>query len=383
MKGLAHNDNNGMITIDVSSAVHARAGLGRYAQSLAVALHQLHPKRFDLFYNQGQDGKMPASLAHMPARHINWGYKPWRMAVWLANLANVGFNRLLPATTQLFHSTEHLLFPTRAIPTVLTMHDLIFKLFPAYHKPLNYHFLNRAVPIFCQKATAIIAVSEATKRDVVTHYGIDPAKIHVVYEAPADHFRPPSPAQMAAVRRDYGLPDQYLLHLSTIEPRKNLTRLVEALKIVRRDRPQLKLLLAGAKGWLMDDFFAQIEADGLTDVVLPLGWVPDEALPAIIAQAQFAVQPSLYEGFGLPILEHMACGQAVAASHASSHPEVGGDAAIYFDPQNVAEMATAIRQLLNNPDELAYQRALGLEQAGKFSWGKAARQTMGVYESLL
>ena len=371
-----------MIYIDISAAVHSRAGLGRYSQKLARALLSHDPDRYALFYNQGKEGRVPPEFRHTPRRRVPWGYKPWRMAVLLGQIGRVPFNRLVPGA-DLFHSTEHLLLPLRGVPTVLTVHDLIYKLFPAYHKKLNYWYLNLAMPLYCRRATAIIAVSEASKRDVVAAYGLDPAKIHVVYEAAADHFRPPSAAKLDQVRRDYGLPGRFLLHLSTIEPRKNLNRLLDALKLLRRDFPDLHLLLAGSKGWLYDDFFAQIAADGLGDVVKPLGWVPDEDLPAIIAAASLAVQPSLYEGFGLPILEHMACGQVVAASRSSSHPEVGGEAAAYFDPVNVAEMADVIHRLLTDRGEYEHRRQAGLLQARQFSWRQAAKETSAIYEQLL
>ncbi len=372
-----------MIYVDISAGVHSRAGLGRYTVDLARALLAAQPERFGLFYNRGKDGRFPSILPpSTPQRSVAWGYKPWRMAILLAQMGRLPFNRLVP-DADLFHSTEHLLMPLRGVPTVLTVHDLIFKLFPAYHKKLNYWYLNLAMPLFCRRADAIIAVSQASKRDIVKCYGVDAAKIHVVYEAAAPHFQPPPPARIAHVRQTYDLPEQFLIHLSTIEPRKNLSRLLDALKALRRLFPKLKLVLAGGRGWLYDDFFAKIEADGLGEAVLPLGWVPDEDLPAVLAAADLAVQPSLYEGFGLPILEHMASGQAVAASRASSHPEAGGEAAAYFDPENVAEMTAVIRRLLTDQDEYRRRRQLGLEQAAQFSWQRAARETTAVYETLL
>jgi glycosyltransferase involved in cell wall biosynthesis len=372
-----------MLYVDISPAVHARAGLGRYSENLAAALIQAQPERMALFYNRGRDGRFPPSLpATIPQRSIRAGYKPWRMAILLAQWARLPFNRLVPDAA-LYHSTEHLLMPLRGVPVILTIHDLIPKLFPAYHKKLNYWYLNLAMPLFCRRAQAIIAVSHSTKRDIVTHYGIDPGKIHVVHEAAAEIFQPPPAAQIDAVRRKYGLPEQFLIHLSTIEPRKNLFRLVEALKIVRREHPQLALVLAGAKGWLMDDFFAQIAADGMQDAVQLLGWVPDEDLPAVLAAADLAVQPSLYEGFGLPLLEHMASGQVVAASNRSSHPEIGGEAVAFFDPENSAEMAAVIARLLTDREEHAHRRALGLAQAQKFSWRQTAEETLQVYAKVL
>lgn len=365
--------------IDVSAAAHSRAGLGRYSEKLARALLDAQPGRFSLFYNQGQEARLPRSLQGVPARHVSLGYKPWRMAVLLAQWSRLSFGRLVPGA-RLFHSTEHLLMPLPGHPTVLTVHDLIYKLYPDYHKQLNYWYLNLAMPVFCRRATTIIAVSEATRRDVISHYQVDPAKIHVVYEAAADHFRPPDPGDIDRVRQAYDLPDRFLLHISTIEPRKNLNKLVDALLLLRQQWPNLALILAGAKGWLYADFFARVANEGLENVVRPLGWVPDKDLPAVIGAASLGVQPSLYEGFGLPILEHMACGQVVAASDSSSHPEVGGEAAAYFDPTDPGQMAAVVSRLLANPDEVAERRALGLDQAAQFSWARAAQETISVYD---
>lgn len=371
------------IYVDISAAVHSRAGLGRYAERLAGALIEAQPGRFGLFYNRGSNGRFPPSLpSTTPARHVSLGYKPWRSLVLAGQMAGVGFNRLVPGA-ELFHSTEHLLLPLRGVPTVLTVHDLIYKLFPEHHKKLNYWFLNLAMPLFCRRADAIIAVSQASKQDCVRQYGLDPAKVHVVYEAASSHFQPPPPTRIEHVKQTYGLPDQFLLHLSTIEPRKNLSRLLDALLALRQRFPALSLVLVGGRGWLYDDFFAKIEALGLETAVFPLGWVPDEDLPAIIAAASLAVQPSLYEGFGLPILEHMACGQVVAASNAASHPEVGGEAAAYFDPVDVEGITAVIARLLRDKEEYQHRRQLGLAQAAQFSWQRAAQETIAIYDQLL
>ena len=371
-----------MIYVDVSAAVHSRAGLGRYSQRLALALASACPGRIGLFHNEGRDARLPPELEGLPRRSVSLGYKPWRLAVLLGQVGRIPFDRLVP-DAELFHSTEHLLLPLRGVPVVLTVHDLIYKLFPSYHKRLNYWYLNLAMPLFCRRADAIIAVSEASRQDIIDQYRVDPAKIHVVYEAAAGYFRPPVPEAIEAVRQKYRLPDQFLIHLSTVEPRKNLDRLLDALLLLRRDFPRLRLVLVGARGWLVDDFFARLERSALSDVVLPVGWVPDDDLPAVIAAADLAVQPSLYEGFGLPILEHMACGQVVAASNSSSHPEVGGEAAAYFDPVDVEEMAAIIGRLLSDDDEYEKRREMGLQQAQRFSWERAAQETLAVYESLL
>ncbi len=372
----------GMIYLDVSTAVHSRAGLGRYAEKLAAAVAAERPGQIALFHNQDGSGRLPESLAHLPARQIRAGFKPWRLAVLLGQITRLGFNRLVPGV-RLFHSTEHLLLPLRGVPTVLTVHDLIFKLFPAYHKPLNYWYLNLAMPLFCRRAAAIIAVSEATRRDLIAHYGVDPEKIHVVHEAAAATFRPALPDQIEAIREKYGLPNHYLIHLSTIEPRKNLDRLVDALLRLRVERPNLHLVLVGAKGWLYEDFLARLQRENLEKIVLMPGWIADDDLPAVIGGADLAVMPSLYEGFGLPVLEFMACGQVVAAGGRSSLPEIGGEAAAYFDPEDVDEMTAVLERLLSDPQERQERRAAGLHRAAQFTWTRAARETIAVYDELL
>jgi glycosyltransferase involved in cell wall biosynthesis len=370
------------IYIDLSAAVHAKAGIGRYAASLARALVQLQPDRFALFYNRGRDTAPPAGLEAVPARTVRAGYKPWRMAVWLGHLAHIGFDRLVPGA-ELFHATEHLLPPLHRTPTVLTVHDMIFKLFPHTQKRLNFWYLNATMPLYCRRADAIITVSECSKRDIVARYRLDPAKVTVIHEAAGPEFRPASLAEQEHVRRQYGLPEQFLIHVGVIEPRKNLTRLVEALQRLRDEGLIVPLVVVGPKGWLYDDFFRRLEQLQVRDAVCFPGYVPLADLAAVYSAARLAAMPSIYEGFGLPVLEAMACGTPVVCSAASSLPEIGGDAARYFDPLIVEEMAGAIRTVWTDPDLRAAMRRQGLTQASRFSWQRTAQQTLAVYERIL
>jgi glycosyltransferase involved in cell wall biosynthesis len=283
---------------------------------------------------------------------------------------------------ELFHATEHLLLPLRRCPTVLTVHDLIFHLFPQHHKPLNRWYLNAALPLYCRRASAIICVSERTKSDLVGAWRVDPAKVHVVYEAPDEIFQPAAPAQVADVRRRYGLPERYLLTVGTIEPRKNLTRLVEALELLRLSCEDARLVVVGSTGWLYKDFYDRLARSEHRSAVLLTGFVPNVDLPAVYSGAIATVFPSLYEGFGLPVLESMACGTPVVTSQAASLPELGGDAALYFDPQDVPGMAAALQQVWCDPELCHSMRAQGLIRAARFSWARAAQETLRVYESV-
>lgn len=370
------------IYVDVSAAIHGRAGLGRYAGSLARALARQAPERFALFHNRAANPWELTNLERLPRRSVPLGYKPWRMAVWLGQLAGIGFDRLLP-DAELYHATEHLLMPLQRVPTVLTVHDLIFKLFPEHHKRLNYWFLNAAMPLFVRRANAIIAISESTKRDLIQHYGTPAEKIAVVYEGVTPHFQPASSHTVVRALREYDLPPRFLLTVGTIEPRKNLSRLLEALVRLRVDDPELHLVVVGARGWLYRDFFWQITELGLNDVVHFPGYVLDADLPAIYTAASVLVMASVYEGFGLPVLEAMACGTPVVSSHASSLPEIGGEAARYFEPMSVDNMTAILRQVLADEELRVEMREAGLEQATRFSWQRAARETMGVYEKVM
>jgi glycosyltransferase involved in cell wall biosynthesis len=367
------------IYIDISAAVHGRAGLGRYAENLTRALVQAHPERFVFFYNRDREASPMAGLERVPTRTVRAGYKPWRMAVWLGQLLGLDFERLVPEA-ELYHATEHLLLPLKRVPTVLTVHDLIYHLFPEYHKPLNYWFLNRAMPLFVQRARAVITVSESTKQDLIRYYSIHPGEITVVHEAAAPHFRPASPEAIAAVRARYALPENFVLTVGTIEPRKNLSRLLDALQRLREKGNDARLVVIGSKGWLYEGFFRHLEELQLGDAVLLPGYVPDADLPAIYSAATLCVLPSLYEGFGLSVLEAMACGTAVVCSHTSSLPEVGGDAARYFDPTDMEEMTGAIETVWQDEGLRAEMGRRGLAQAGRFSWARAAEETMAVYQ---
>ena len=367
-----------MIAIDVSAAVHRRAGLGRYAESLTRALVAAQPDRQMLFYNRERGVGPLVGLEHLPSRTVALGYKPWRLLVWLGQLARLGFDRLLPGA-QLFHATEHLLLPLRSIPTVLTVHDLIFRHLPTHHKPLNRWYLNRTLPLYCQRASHIIAVSEWTRRDLIAAYGLPSEKITVVHEAAASRFCPQPPQVVAAARARYGLPDRYLLFVGTIEPRKNLERLLTAFEVVHAEGLSEGLVIVGRRGWLYDDFFAALEQSPARDAVIIPGYVPDSDLPGVYSGAQALVLPSLYEGFGLPVLEAMACGTPVVCSNAASIPEIGGDAALYFDPVSMEAVVAAITRVLCDVSLQAEMKTRGLTQAACFSWERAAQETLAVY----
>jgi glycosyltransferase involved in cell wall biosynthesis len=370
------------IYFDISAAVHRRAGLGRYAESLARALLPLLGDELAFFYNREAGIEPLPGLEDVPATTVNLGYKPWRMLVWLAQVGQIGFNRRVPGAT-LFHATEHLLLPLRGTPTVLTVHDLIFRRYPAHHKRLNRWYLNASMPLFCRCAGHLIAVSEQSKCDVIEAYGISPDKITVIYEAADPRFCPQPVEIVADVRARYGLPDRYLLFVGTIEPRKNLGRILTAFERLHAAGLTDALVIVGKRGWLYDDFFTRVEGSPAKQAVIFPGFIPDADLPAVYAGSQALAFPSEFEGFGLPVLEAMACGTPVVCSNTSSLPEVAHDAALLIDPLDVDALTEALRRVLSDPALAANLRARGLTQAARFSWARAAEETLAVYRRVM
>jgi glycosyltransferase involved in cell wall biosynthesis len=370
------------IYYDISATVHAHPGLGRYADSLGRALLKAYGEGMALFYYGDETVSLPPGLEYVPRRVVTAGRKRWRMQVWLSQLARRSFDRLLPGA-RLYHATEHLLIPLRDVPTVLTVHDLIYRLFPRYHKVQNYVYLNIAMPMFCRRADAIIAVSHRTKQDLVQTYGMPPDKVTVIYEAAAPRFVPQPHTKVAEVRAHYGLPERYLITVCAIEPRKNHAGFLRAFEALCSEGDDLYWVIVGSKGWLYEGFFAALERSPARERVILPGYIKDEDLAAVYAGAQACVFPSLGEGFGLPPLEAMSCGTPVVSSNAFSLPEVGGNAARYFDPHSVEQMIETMRPVLADPDLRADMREQSLAQAARFSWSKAAEETWALYQSLL
>jgi glycosyltransferase involved in cell wall biosynthesis len=275
---------------------------------------------------------------------------------------------------------------TTSCPVVVTVYDLSFLFYPEAFRSANRLYLRLGTRYSVQRARRILAISESTRRDVARVYHIPIERIDVARPGVGDEFHPRPPAELEAFRAQRSLPDQYLLFVGTLEPRKNVVQLVEAYAhcchIVGLDgrRSEFpRLVLTGGKGWLYDEIFARVEALGLERDILFPGYVPQAELPLWYAAATAFVYPSLYEGFGLPALESMASGTPVITSHASSLPEVVGDAAVLVDPADREALAEAMAQVVSDETVRASLRERGLERAQGFTWAETARNTATSY----
>jgi glycosyltransferase involved in cell wall biosynthesis len=265
------------------------------------------------------------------------------------------------------------------VPSVVTVHDVAFLAHPEAFHASKRRYLDFMTRRSVHRARRVIAVSEHTKGDLVDRYHLPPDRVTVIPNAADRRYRPADDADSASsFRAANDLPDRFILFVGTLEPRKNLRRLVEAFSSVSARAPDVKLVIVGGSGWLTSDLAPLVHDRGLTDRIIFTGYVSDDDLPRWYQAATIFCYPSLYEGFGLPVLEAMACGTPVVTSNTSAIPEEAGDAAILIDPTDVAALAEALAALIDDPTRREEMRAAGIERAQLYAWDRTARATLNV-----
>jgi glycosyltransferase involved in cell wall biosynthesis len=378
------------IGIDLSLIPGERAGGGQYGYQLAAALARIDRRNryrlYPVFYyivhpdypwaNFPTSARMRLAFRRLPPRLVRWLWRAEgsaRMKEWLLGHVDI------------VHSTTFCvpdLSPRKRVVT--TIYDLSFVVHPEFHLEANIQHCLAGTRAALERADAILAISEYTRRDLVERLGADPDRIVVTPLAHDPTYAPVrEPARLAAVRRRYRLPEHFILFVGTMEPRKNLTRLVQAYAALPDAlQREVSLVIAGGKGWLSEslhrDLAEQIPADRLQFI----GYVRDADMAALYSLATIFAYPSLYEGFGLPVLEAMACGAPVLTSNTTSLPEVTGGAAVLVPPTDSEAIADGLTTLLENADLRAQLTARGLARSARFSWDQCARETLAVYESL-
>ncbi len=269
-------------------------------------------------------------------------------------------------------------------PFVVTIYDLSFLRYPGAFRPWNRCYLSRFTAVSARRARRVIAISESTKRDVVDLLGVPADRVDVVYCGTDEFFHPLPAAAVDRFRRERALPERFILFLGTLEPRKNVQALVRAYGRWHAAEPDIpKLVVGGGKGWYYDQIFTEVETLGLTGEVIFPGYIGQEELPLWYNAADLFVYPSRFEGFGLPVLEAMACGTPVVTSNVSSLPEVAGDAALLVPPDDEAQLIEAMRRALSDKALRQEMRAKGQAHAATFTWERTARQTAAIYQRAL
>lgn len=353
------------IAIDIQTTLGRKTGFGFYVSNLVANLERIDKKNQYAFLKPESDHDFST-----PQRWV------WDQ-ITIPQLARQSKADILHQpcfSTPIFYRGK----------VVVTIHDLI-SVFFGHNIPFwSRQFFGKWMPFTYRFADHLIAVSEHTKKDAIKVLGIPADKITVIHEAADEKYQVIENKKIIAeVRQKYDLGnDPFILHVGTLEPRKNLPFLVRAFAEAKAEIGSTKLVITGKKGWYYEGLFQLVDELKLNDEVIFTGYVEDEDIPALYNAARLFAFPSLYEGFGLPPLEAMACGTPVISSNTSSMPEVVGEAGILLAPENEHRWAEALISVLNNEKQWKELRQRGLDQAKKFSWEKCAQETIAVYEKV-
>lgn len=370
------------ITIDYTPAYQQGAGIGRLVRELVKALaHYDAHTPYQLFVLGAHNPQLP------PEYGANFSLASTRLSVeWLARLwhrARIPLPvTVFTGTNRLYHATDFVLPPLPAhIPSLLTVHDLSFVRVPHAASPRLRAYLEAVVPRSASRATHILADSQASKDDLCELYGIAPEKITVLLSGVSEFLRPVRDVQvLESLRVKYALNRPYMLSVGTVQPRKNYSRLIQALAQLRASGEDVELAIVGGRGWLQDEIERTLIDTQMRPYVKFLGFVPDADLPALYSAAHLVAFPSLYEGFGFPVLEGMACGVPVLTSNVSSLPEVAGSAALMVNPLDLDDIVFSLRRLLNDTNLRQDLVQRGFEQVKRFTWANSAKSLHNIYQ---
>jgi len=366
------------IAIDAHSVGAQLAGNETYALNLIEALAEIDQiNQYTLFVTKQSafdrfTGRWPNFTVRQTLPHTPWVRIPLTLSA-----------ELRRQRIDVLH-VQYTAPPLAPCPVVATIHDLSFEHLPETFKRRSRAQLRLTVRRTARKAAQILTLSEFSRRDVIETYRVDPTRVTTTPAAAPAHFAPvTNDTELRRIRKSYGIERDYILSLGSLQPRKNLKRLIEAYSslpkiLSAKDVPQL--VLAGKRGWLDTDVFRAAKLSGMEKNVLFTGYVQDSDLPALYSGAICFVYPSYFEGFGLPILEAMQCGAPVVAGNRTSVPEVVGDAGILVDPFNVNDFAKAMAKIINNRECRESLRARGLSRAKCFDWKRTAQLTLHAYE---
>lgn len=373
------------IGIDYTPAYEQGGGIGRYVRELITALaRQDQETHYRLFVA----GVTSNSFSPFGS---NFSWKSTRLSPrWLARIWH---RAALPIPVEVFtgrvglyHATDFVLPPTLLrTRTLLTVHDLSYVRVPEAASPRLKAYLDHVVPLSAKRADYIVADSQATKNDLFSLYGIGESKVEVLLSGVDSRFKPQKDANvLMTTRMRYKIGTApYIISVGTVQPRKNYGRLIQALAQLRAAGYEIDLVIAGGRGWLEDPIYETIKTTKMEAHVHFIGFADEADLPALYSGAFCCAFPSLYEGFGLPVLEAMACGVPVVTSNVSSLPEVAGDAAITVDPYDLDAIVAALKSLLDDYSLCEGYVQKGFERAKQFTWDKSAEHLRSIYSRLL
>ena len=349
------------IGIDIRSTLKRKTGIGQYTLNLINNLAKIDPVNKYLLYSRKKIIDRKRKLPQIPGENFHHR----------VDYFSFGAEKMLK-DAEIFHSSSYDQRKPKHAKFVLTIHDVIHKVYPTVHAPETIASIDRQLQEILQQAAMIITDSQTTKDDFLKWFFFKPERIRVVYPGVNRWFYPGTSAK-----------EQYILFVGTIEPRKNLKNLVRAFYLLKKEHllPH-KLIIIGMKGWMFEEVFKLVEELKLSSEIVFKDYVSDEELRNWYTRAEVFVYPSLYEGFGFPIVEAFASGVPVVTSNTSACAEVARGAALLVDPQNFGELSNAILRVIKNEDLRSELIMEGLERARQFSWDRAAAQVLSIFREV-
>ncbi len=366
------------IAINALACRGSLTGTGRYIRNLVSWLAKVDAKNQYILYvarddmsrfsGLGDNFQLVPTVAVRPVRIL------WEQTELPRDLKRRGVD--------VFHGPAFIVPLSRTCRQVVTIHDMTFFLLPQCHLFTKKHYFQRLIPQCVKRANQVIAVSESTKKDILKILGSEYSKkIKVIYHGKEERFCPDTAgAASYDLRTKYGFSGRIILFVGLIEPRKNLERLIRAYAKLRSFHQTSCLVIAGSQGWGHDAVLRAASESGVRDRIFFPGYIPERELPSLYNLADVFVYPSLYEGFGLPVLEAMACGAPIVASGVSSMPEISGDAALLIDPLDVDSIAQGIERVLMDRERRERMKEEGPKRSQAFTWERTARETLATYE---
>ncbi len=354
---------------------YRQAGIHRYIHSMITHLPRVAPEaNFTLLVNHLLPDALPRTTQRVGMNTAS----PVRRIFWEQALQPLALRQIKP---DVYHASAFVMPYGLHVPSVVTVYDLSFVHYPDVLSRARRLYLQTFTRNSCIRATRIIAISESTKCDLVAEWGINPSKIDVSSVGVDPAFQPLPADEIAAFKSKKGLPERFLLFIGTLEPRKNLPMLLRAYAALPAQvRQDLPLILGGGKGWLYDEIFATIEALQLSATVHTPGYIPPDELVWWYNAADAFVYPTLYEGFGLPILEALSCGKHVIASDSSSLPEAVGDRGVLLPPSDEVAWTNALQAVYDQP---AQHQTAAITWAAQFTWQRVAQRTYESYKQAI
>lgn len=354
-------------------------GIGNYEHHLLSAMMAYDGFDFRFYYEREGSGK-PFALSER-VQDCRLSIRGSRFYTWEQMALPWALRR---DRVDLYHAAANTAPWWQPCPMVVTIHDVLLYRIDDDESGHFLFYWRKVLPHCVARARKIITVSEFSRQDLIDAWGVPPEKVQAIHSGRDTYYHRLPQEELSLLRAKYQLPERFIFALGAQAPRKNTVRVVEAFRVLKREcKSDCALVISGLQPGMQDQLRLTLQDDPLAKDIVLLGFIEREHLRVLYNAASAFVYASLYEGFGFPLLEAMACGAPVAASNRTSLPEIAGDAALFFDPENVEEMAVCLHRLLDDRQLAETMRAKGYERCQRFDWSRTARQTLDVYRAVL